>query len=101
MPRFTYAPSGMSFATRFAISSRVNRFMSGLLSCRCGLMDRLRPRDHALHENAGRHDHFGIEGAERHDFRPLRNRGLRAARHDRTEVTRPLPLDQVSPAVAL
>ncbi|ABA51189.1 hypothetical protein BURPS1710b_A1553 [Burkholderia pseudomallei 1710b] len=65
-----------------------------------GRMRGLRHFDDALHEDAGRHDVFRIQRAERHDLRHLHDRRLRGHRHHRPEIARGLPIDEVAPAVA-
>src|SRR5882757_5859652 len=68
MPRLTTLPSSMSWATRAAIWSRVQRgklFMSGCLEAGAaggGSGD----GHHALHEQALSDDRLGIERAELH-----------------------------------
>src|SRR3712207_6662985 len=70
MPRLTYAPSWMSCATRRASWSLVLRWyaMSGRLPEAAALRRRAGDLHDARDEDARRDDHFGVEGAERHDL---------------------------------
>src|SRR6185295_11084634 len=87
MPRLTYAPFGMSRATRAAICSFVNRCMS--LGCGASRRHRLRGwrnLDHARDEDARGHDGFGIEVAEFHHLTHLGDGARSGGCHDRAEV---------------
>src|SRR5574338_1357802 len=94
----------MSRAPRAAIWSRVSRFMSmkSRLSRAAsgGCPGRTRYLDHAPHEDAGRDDRLGVERAQRDDLVDLRDRALGRARHDRPEVARRLPVDEIAPSIA-
>src|SRR6266403_295010 len=73
MPRFTYAPSGMSRATRMAICSRLSRCMvflrsSGRLPEARGPCDGAWHFHEAMHEDSRRHDVLGIQLAGRNDL---------------------------------
>src|SRR5450755_588590 len=103
MPRLTTEPSGMSRATRAAISARLHLLL--MLFSRL-LLEAARARRHALdandalHEDARRDDRFGIEAAERHDLVHGGDRLLRRHRHHRAEVARRHAVGEVAPAVA-
>src|SRR5688572_17690877 len=119
MPMFTYAPSGMSRATRTAISSRLNFFIPPRLrtnihelQSRVSASRPLRGRiprgapaplscglHHALHDDAGGHHGVGIELAQRHDAAHFRDGALGRRGHDGVEVARGLAIDEVAPAV--
>src|SRR5579863_823549 len=79
-PRFTYAPSGNSMAARCAICSRVSRGLSGIA-------DSFRLHD-AMHENRGRDDMLGLDGADRNDFVYLDDGGCRSHSHNGIEIPR-------------
>src|SRR3954468_19478325 len=84
MPRLTYAPSGMSRATRSASSSRVRLFMPP--SPRPPPPPPPPDRAPPPHEDAGRGDDLRIERAHLHQLADLRDGALRGGGHDGAEV---------------
>src|ERR1700712_3302481 len=105
MPRLTTLPSAMSWATRAAIWSRVQRgsvvesVMSGRLEARTAGRG-ARDGNDTLDEQALRHDGFGIERTELHHLVQGGDRACRGHRHDGAEVARRHAVGEVAPAVA-
>src|SRR5438876_11951792 len=103
-PRLTYAPSGMSCATRAASCSRVKRIMRISFRLRLGTAARWRAgpsdSDDTPDNDAGSNDHFRVQPAQRDDLAHLRDGAFRCAGHERAEVARGFAIDQVAPAVA-
>src|ERR1051326_8308451 len=109
MPRLTNQPSGMSRAMRRAMPSRssgvnsvsaIGRFLKGV-SCRWVSSRSQRHVQHALHENAGGVDVFGLDRTEFDDVRCLRDRQLRRHRHYRIVVPRAVAMREVAETVGL
>src|SRR5689334_6485603 len=106
MPRLTTAPSGMSRATRAAISARLHfgsatrSLPSGLLAEAAGARRDAVDADDPLHEDPGSDDAFGVERAEWNHLVHRRDRRLRRHCHHRAEVARRHPVREVAPAVA-
>src|SRR5260221_6315927 len=109
MPRFTYAPFGMSRATRVAICSRLKRFIacasrSAIPSsgrARCGHQPRRgRDLDDTLNEDARGNNALGIEITEIDDLAHLRNGTFCRRGHDRPEIARGLAIDEITPAIS-
>src|SRR5204863_2300606 len=97
IPRLTTMPSAMSAATRAAICSRllprVVIISTGTRRRQCwGAHD-------SVHEDPGRDDRLGIEGAERDDLADLGDRTARGRSHERPEVAGRLAIDEVAPAI--
>src|SRR3982751_3673045 len=105
MPRLTTAPSGMSRATRAAISARLHfgsliARSSRLLPKAAGAGRDAADAHDPAHEDSRRDDALGVEAAERHDLVHGRDRRLRRHRHHRAEVARRHAVREIAPAVA-
>src|SRR4051794_37996503 len=91
MPRFTYAPSGMSWATRSASSFLFSGDIGPLLQ-----LETTTDRDDAIDEDAGGHDGLGIETPGSHELVDLHDCRGRGRGHDGPEVTGRLAVHQVA-----
>src|SRR5215472_4598650 len=109
IPRLTYQPSGMSRASRAAISLRAiglylaTTSATGLFTAVSSSHSRfaIRHVQHAIDVDAGSRDLFRIQAAEIHNVLRLRNRQRRRHRHDRIEIAGRGPIGQVTPTVRL
>src|SRR5690606_2123073 len=108
MPRLTTAPSGMSTATRAAISSRVQAgvVLVSLMTLSLILFEACRTGGGAWHfhnvldEQARCNDRFRGDLAQLNDFVNRRNGALGGRGHDRTKVASGFAVRKVAPAVA-
>src|SRR5690554_4875826 len=108
MPRLTIAPSGISTATRAAISSRVQagRVFVSLMTLSLILFEAgrtgfsTRHLHNVLYEQAGSDHGFGVDLAQFNDFVHRRDGALGGRSHDRTEVAGGFAIQQVAPAIA-
>src|ERR1700746_3084699 len=104
MPRLTNQPSGMSRATRTAISVRVRGLYAVGASTFRSLGDgglAIGHVQHALDVDAWRRDLLRIERAKIENVLRLRDRQLGRHRHHRIEVTRRGAVGQIAPAIGL
>src|SRR3954470_24210793 len=102
MPRLTHQPSGTSSARRSAIWSRVKGMVRppsssfGLQPIAAAIH-----LDHAVHIDAGGHDHVRVQLAKLTDVLHLGDGQLRRHGHDRVEIGPRPSVDEVAPAVGL
>src|SRR5262249_61924700 len=103
MPRLTNQPSGISRATRAAISLRVR----GLDAARTVMLASLGDGrfaigyvQHAIDVDARRRNLLRIERAEIDNVLRLRDRQLRRCRHYRIEIARGGSIGQIAPAIS-
>src|SRR6516162_91784 len=102
MPRLTNQPSGISRATRAAISLRVRGWHAARTFMLRSLGDgrfAIGYVQHAIDVDARRRDLLRIERAEIDNVLRLRDRQLRRRRHHRIEISRRGAIDQVAPAI--
>src|SRR5438876_5529583 len=93
IPRFTYAPAGISAATRMAMTSRPSRSLASSIG---------HPRilvpghdDDPIYVDPGCHDQLGVELSCFHELVYLGDRYPGGCRHQRIEVAAGVPVHEV------